>query len=465
MLRGQVVDIIFGTFFLFFGFAAFAMAALRWRSSVRVLFWMGMWSGLYGVRGLLQTPAVIATLPHWVQAGAPSMQVALGYLLVVSAALAFFELTLGAMRRFLRAVIIAGLAMGLAGMGWLAVTGSAGELVLYDNILAVCGVLVVLTVLFMPGLSRRFLVLADHRMLSIGMLIFAAEILHVTLARPAQYETERAWDSLAFAVLLFAFGYDTLRMILGNEHRLRSAENELTIARQLHSSILPARIPELKGLRVAAGHLPTPAVAGDFYDFLPVDECHTGFLVADVSGDGVPAALIGTMIKVAARSVTPWAHDPAEVLRRLNTILWGQLRGHLVSLSYLWIDTELCRARYSAAGCPPLVCWLFHWRGGELKRIESNGLYLGAVSDCDYPVYDVPFVSGDRFLLCTDGVVEQENAAGISFGEGKLEEILRNNQAFTATELSERLLVEARDWQLAGTTQQDDITLLVIDAL
>jgi hypothetical protein len=85
------------------------------------------------------------------------------------------------------------------------------------------------------------------------------------------------------------------------------------------------------------------AVAGDFYEFIPVDQHRVGFLVADVSGHGVPAALIAAMIKVAMQSLVRCAHQPREVLRGLNRILSGQLRAQLVSAAYLWFDMELGR--------------------------------------------------------------------------------------------------------------------------
>ena len=98
-----------------------------------------------------------------------------------------------------------------------------------------------------------------------------------------------------------------------------------------------------------------------------------------------------------------------------------------------------------------------------MDRIESNGLLIGVMLNADYPVYEIPLTSGDRFLLYTDGVVEPENAAGESFGDHKLEQVIRQNQSRSPSELSDELLVEIRRWQPVSVTQQDDITLIVID--
>src|SRR5271169_1322505 len=155
------------------------------------------------------------------------------------------------------------------------------------------------------------------------------------------------------------------------------------------------------------------------------------------------------MVKVAMQSVVPCAHDPAEVLRGLNRVLFAQLRTQLVSAAYLWLDTENRTALYSAAGHPPLL----HFREDKLERIESNGLLLGVFPETDYPVCEIAIQPGDRFVLYTDGVIEPENAAGHSFGEHKLEQVIRYNQARSASEFLEQLLSEIRHWQATPTAQ------------
>ncbi len=462
LLRGQLGYIILGTVFLFFGLTACAIAAIRRRTEVRILIWLGIWSGMSGTRLLARTPAVIAVLPHSLQIGAPYVTNAITYLLVVAALLAWSELSVGKLRLFVQTMIFPALAIGLAGIGWFFFTGSADKFLPYNNFVAVCALLVLATVVLVSELSGRFLIF-PNRILVASTLVFALEALYTNLSGVLHFRSLSLpfVDELVFAFFLFSFAYVAAQKVFANERRLLSIESELEIARQIQASILPTSIPEVSNLRIAASYQPMTAVAGDFYEFIQMDQHRVGVLVADVSGHGVPAALIASMIKVAAQSVVPRADDPPEVLRGLNRILSGQLRGQFVSAAYLWLDTEIRQALYSAAGHPPLL----RWRGGKLERIESNGLLFGVTPDYDYPVCDIRLDPGDRFLLYTDGVTEPENALGDSFGDGKLEQVVRNHQSRPPSELSDQLLSEIRHWQPASMTQQDDITLIVIDVV
>jgi serine phosphatase RsbU (regulator of sigma subunit) len=145
----------------------------------------------------------------------------------------------------------------------------------------------------------------------------------------------------------------------------------------------------------------------------------------------------------------------------LNRILSGQFRDQFVTAAYLFVDTQNRKALYSAAGHPPLL----RWRGSKLERIESNGIVFGVMPDPDYPVCEMPISSGDRFVLYTDGVIEPENASGESFGDHKLEEVVRKYQSGPPSELVDQLLSEIRHWQPASMAQQDDITIIAIDVV
>jgi sigma-B regulation protein RsbU (phosphoserine phosphatase) len=461
-LRGQVTDIVLGTIFLSIGVTACAIAAIRWRRGVRILVWWGIWSGMYGLQILVQTPAVLTVLPHALRTVTPYVSTAVMYLLLVSALFAWRELTLGKLRLFLQLEIFAGLAIALIGFGTFVLGGPDNKWLSYNSLLALFALLVLLAVVLVPKFSK-FLVIPNHRILTAGTLIFTLEALYTNLSNVFHYRSLPIANSLGFGALLFSLGYVALEILFTNERRLLSIETELETARQIQSSILPARAPELEDLRIATSYHPMAAVAGDFYQFLRSDDNHLGILVADVSGHGIPAALISSMIKVAMQSVAVHADDPAQVLGGLNRILTSEAHGQLVSAAYVWIDTENCNALYSAAGHPPLLCW--RNTRDELQRIQSNGLLFGVKPDSEYPVCSMPFEPFDRILLYTDGVTEPENAAGEAFGDRQLERVVRNNRLQPASELSRQVLSELQKWRPAAVNQQDDITLIVVDVL
>lgn len=459
LLRGEIANIVTGAFFLFICMIALAIAAIRPRKSARLLVWLGVWSGMYGAQELLRSNAVVQSLPVSVQAARPVLLVSFTYLIVVAAVLTFLDLTLGRLRQLLQIHLIADVALAVVAIT-LVVSGSQKTLLVYNQLLTVILLVALVLSLSIPSLSRRFLVVARHRALTIGTLIFAAQALWVNIARPLNINWPDIYNALGFAIFLLSIGYTGVEIMVTDERRLLSLDDELAIARQLQFSILPEGTPQISGLEIAAVYKPMSAVAGDFYDFLYADEQHLGFLVADVSGHGVPAALIASMIKVASQSVNEGASDPGYVLRSIGTILDKNVRGQLVSAAYLWIDMVHRTAAYSAAGHPALL----RWREGSLERIESNGLLFGVnIPGAAYPVCAMPIQSGDRFLLYTDGVTEPENVRGDSFGDSRLQQVIRESQTATPAELSDRVLSEIRYWRGDSVPQQDDITLLVVD--
>ena len=134
-------------------------------------------------------------------------------------------------------------------------------------------------------------------------------------------------EPLGFACFLTALGYLLALRTFENEERLRELNKELEIATRIQLSILPRDMPEAPGLTMYAQYLPMTAVAGDFYDFLRIDDSRIGILIADVSGHGVPAALIASMVKIAIAAQLPHADDPGRVLAGMNHTLCGKMQG------------------------------------------------------------------------------------------------------------------------------------------
>lgn len=461
-LRGDVINIVLGTVFLAVGAIASTIAAIRGRRGVRILLWWGVFSGMYGLQTLGQVSTILAVLPQSFKSAVPYVSTAVSYLLLVSALCAWRELALGKLRFLIQLEIVAGSAIAVLGIGTFVLGGPANRWIFYNNLLVVLGTPVLMGVVLVPR-SSRFLAIPIPRVLAASMLVFALEVLYTNLGTVLGYQVLPLVDSFAFALLLLSLGYVALEALFANERRLLSIETELETARQIQSSILPTTPPQLDHLRIAASYLPMTAVAGDFYQFVRFDENHLGILVADVSGHGIPAALISSMIKVAMQSVFVHADDPAQVLAGLNRMLWNEARGQFASAAYLCIDTQNRNALYSAAGHPPLLCW--RDARGEMQRVESNGLLFGIEPEPEYPVCNVPLERSDRFLLYTDGMIETENGAGEAFGDLQLERVLRHHRLQPACEVSRHLLSELQKWRPAGIKQQDDITLIVVDVI
>jgi sigma-B regulation protein RsbU (phosphoserine phosphatase) len=245
--------------------------------------------------------------------------------------------------------------------------------------------------------------------------------------------------------------------------QLVSINNELEMARQIQLSILPRGTPKIKGLQIAARYIPMGSVAGDFYDFIVVDEQHVGILIADVSGHGLPAALIASMLQVSLAAQFAHASEPAQVLAGLNLALCGKFARHFVTAAYLFVDMEKKSMSYAGAGHPPLLLWQRSTRSAS--EVYENGLLLGQFPEATYQVIQVPVELGDRAVLYTDGIIEATNLSEEMYGEDRFKQFLEINSSLGADEFSEALLDELLVWsgQLKGQGQKDDITLLTVD--
>jgi len=459
LLREQLGTILLGTIFSFVGLVASAVAAIRRRREFLVLLWFGCFIGMYGMRLLAQAAMALSIAPH--SSWPDRVDVFVSYMLLIPGTLFWVELTTGWLRHFLWWVSTIAFVIGVIGLGYFAATGSRYKLVPLNNFLAILLLIAVGVMLVIPTLSRRFLQV-QSRVLAVCLPAIAIAAIYYNLSGLFHF---RPWniEPAAFAVWVFALGYVAAQRIFTNERRLLSIESELETARQIQVSILPRSLPTLTNLRIAAAYEPMSAVAGDFYDFVQLDEHHLGVLVADVTGHGVPAALISSMIKVAMQSVVRLAADPGQVLCGLNRILSPELRGRLISAAYLWIDTENHCASYSAAGHPSLLCW--RSADSQLERVESNGLLFGVSCETEYPVCRLRLEPNDRLLIYTDGMVEPESLTGEAFGERQLERVVRDHRSQPAPDFLQSMLFELRSWQPRATPQEDDITLVVVDVL
>lgn len=246
------------------------------------------------------------------------------------------------------------------------------------------------------------------------------------------------------------------------EIQLLTIQREMDRARQIQLSILPSRIPSIQHLDIAARYIPMTSVAGDFYDFIVIDQKRIGILVADVSGHGMPAALISSMLKIALAGQTPRASDPARVLDGLNQALCGKFEGHFVTAAYIVIDTEKRNLSYAGAGHPPLV--MRDHSAGVTGEFTENGLFLGFFPEATYTELELPFREGDWVVLYTDGVPETTNSSDEQFGTGRLKNYLQTNHELQADQFVDRFLDELSIYSgsASGREPEDDITFLAI---
>ena len=245
--------------------------------------------------------------------------------------------------------------------------------------------------------------------------------------------------------------------------QLVEINTELEMARQIQLSILPSSTPKIAGMDIVARYIPMTSVAGDFYDFIVVDEKHLGILIADVSGHGLPAALIASMLQVALTAQSRHVSEPGKVLAGLNQALCGKFQHNFVTAAYVYVDLEKNIMNYAGAGHPPLLLWRKS-TGGSSQLLE-NGLVMGQFEEATYDSLQVPIEPGDRFFLYTDGILETANPAQEEFGTERFMKFMDTNNKLPAGPFADALLLELARWleQPPGEGHKDDISLLAVD--
>jgi phosphoserine phosphatase RsbU/P len=290
-----------------------------------------------------------------------------------------------------------------------------------------------------------------------GLLIFVVFVLWANTRELLGYTTYTTTvEPYGFGLFLCCLGYVAGKRALDRDEQLASLHQELEVAKRIQLSILPASFPVSEHFTVAARYVPMTAVAGDFYEFLPTSGPTAGLLVADVSGHGVPAALIASMVKMATSAQRQHAASPERLLAGVNEALCGSTQGQFVTAAYVYLDAERGELSYAAAGHPPMLLL----RDGQVCWIEENGLVLGVLSSAAYSSTKQTLRKGDRLLLYTDGVIEAANGGEEEFGQERLGRLLTASAGRTAEEMADLILSTVQDW---ASTQTDDLTVVVCD--
>jgi phosphoserine phosphatase RsbU/P len=418
----------------------------------RTLIYFGLFSALYGLR-LLAGLQIIQSLLSYPPIFWPSVDWFITCIIMLP--LGFFLLSVVGprLRRFFRWLITAQVIFDLGAIV-AAISGVGLKQLYFANnmlVLATLAAAAIFVLLARRAAGPERVPLARESKIAIfGFVVWMLFVVQVNVTSLKTVGGPN-YEFVGFVIFVCCLGYVAVSRSFAREEQLLSINKELQIARQIQASILPRDVPHLAGLEIAARYAPMSAVAGDFYDFLPVDSARAGILVADVSGHGVPAALIASMLKVAFAGQAEHAADPARVLTGLNRALCGKFEDHFVTAAYLFVDIENRLARYAGAGHPPLLLaegvigeaaesairaavtgeaaesrvrgatraavqhaeTRAETAGAAVREIEENGFMLGVFPDAEFAAIEMPLRPGDRCLLYTDGLFEAANAAQV----------------------------------------------------
>jgi serine phosphatase RsbU (regulator of sigma subunit) len=234
-------------------------------------------------------------------------------------------------------------------------------------------------------------------------------------------------------------------------------EHELEIARGIQASILPKQMPALAGWQIVAHWQPARMVSGDFYDFLPYSDGRLGFLIADVSGKGVPAALVMAVTCSVLRAVVKSEFSPGAVLEQVNNLLCPNMpQGMFVTCLYGLLDPASGILLFANAGhnLPIKVT------NGIVEELQARGMPLGALPGMTYEEKKASFQPGDGLLLYTDGIVEAHNNQREMFGIPRLRACLAETSF--KLEVVAHLLARLVEFTGSDWEQEDDVTFVAL---
>jgi len=247
-------------------------------------------------------------------------------------------------------------------------------------------------------------------------------------------------------------------------------EQELQVAKGIQKRLLPESPPQIEGVEVAAMNLPSRHVGGDYYDFVPIDTKRWGIMIADISGKGIPAAILMAMTRAVFRtqlSLLPAQMTDMEVkysvpltIAKMNSFLYKDTESHkFVSLFYAILDAEERSLTYTNAGHNPQI--LLHNRDGTVDFLTAGGTLVGIMENIPFEKDSVTLSSGDTLILYTDGVTDAINQREDTFGEERLLRLVKEHSSLCAQELMDKIYRAVLHFS-TGTSQFDDITLIVL---
>jgi sigma-B regulation protein RsbU (phosphoserine phosphatase) len=399
----------------------------------------GVFAALYGLRLILKTKSIVMMLgdPRWVY----YLLADLDYLVPVAGAL-LFQRFFGGRLRWLNWTATAAFGLCAAvGIPYDLATHTPGALKTVNNaiVLFFLAVYVINIIMPAPGESQ------DWRNLRAGTAIFGLYVINAHfnfVSDPYGFSSE----PVGFLIFIGTIVFTLIRHTVRTQIRVASVDGELAAARQIQMSIIPRTPPTVRGLDLAAIYAPASEVAGDFYDFVDTGERSVGILVADVSGHGVPAALVASMLKVALAGHREFARQPARLLQEFNTFFCGKLERQFITAAYAFIEDG--HAIIASAGHPaPLLVR----QDRSIEELTADGVLIGRFANARYAERTAPIGQGDSLVMYTDGIPEALNGAGEMWGESRFQESLSKGAS------AAKILDIVRSW---SPVLGDDITLV-----
>ncbi|MDK2970337.1 MAG: phosphoserine phosphatase RsbU/P [Candidatus Sumerlaeota bacterium] len=244
---------------------------------------------------------------------------------------------------------------------------------------------------------------------------------------------------------------------LVEQHKLA---REMEIARTIQMNLLPKVYPDLDGYSLSAMSLPAKQVGGDYYDFLTLPDGRIALAVADVSGKGVPAAILTATTRSYLQSETQYPGATlVQTVKRINRMVHRDVTNDMyVTMVLMYMDARTSSFEYVNAGhSHPAVLRA----DGTLEFLDSGGLFLGIMADNEYEAGTLQLDPGDILLLSTDGVSDIQNAAGEQFGSERLYALLRKNQRLDAEGIRNAIYKECMEHR-GDADQFDDFTLIIL---
>lgn len=256
---------------------------------------------------------------------------------------------------------------------------------------------------------------------------------------------------------------DDLNQSLNEQNKKMSWE--LSVAKNVQTSILPDEFPQHEAVIYGRYLKPMLEVSGDYYNVFEISENLYGILVADVSGHGVPSALITTMVKVAFESFTSQDFiNPAEICKSVNLSLFETLSdaGYYLTAFFIILDLDEMTIQYTNAGHQrPLF---FRENTPQPERLTTQGMQIGSFDDAQYSYDILNLKVGDKILIFSDGIVRSTDPQGTLFGEERLIDSIQKHRNLVGQDLVDAIIKELNDFT-QGTPANDDIVVLSIDII